>query len=152
MAFILPFFHSPSNYTLRSEAEVRQYLLKDGTCKCGLECPLVVPRVFNFDPKVPSRSRTVQEAMSDGALTKLCNHKRKVIAMAVLQHSGVEMHGGPPTPTQGCAFHGPHPAGLPPPAAAGSQDTPNVVPGKPAKKGNNFKTLSKTSVKPKKIK
>ncbi|XP_072020205.1 LOW QUALITY PROTEIN: uncharacterized protein [Amphiura filiformis] len=123
---------SPSNCMLHSEVEVRQYLLKDGTCKCGLECPLIVPRVFNFDPKVPSRSRTVQEAMSDGALTKLCNHKRKVIAMAALQQSGMEMHHArparptaPPTSPHGCAFHG---AILPP------QVTPTHVPHKAAAK------------------
>ena len=95
---------------LHNEVELRQYLLTDGTCKCGLECPLIVTRVFNFDPKVPFRSRTVQEAMSDGALTKLCNHKRKVVAMAVLEDSGVDMRrpsaATPNASPHGCVVHG----------------------------------------------
>ena len=30
------------------------YLQRDGTCKCGLECPFKPDEVFNFNPKVQS--------------------------------------------------------------------------------------------------
>lgn len=36
---------SPSGTILSSVEEVRTYLLTDSTCKCGLECPLVVHKV-----------------------------------------------------------------------------------------------------------
>lgn len=37
--------HSPSGTALCSLDEVKTYLLTDGTCKCGLECPLIVNKV-----------------------------------------------------------------------------------------------------------
>lgn len=37
---------SPSGTTLSSLDEVKTYLLNDGTCKCGLECPLVIHKVL----------------------------------------------------------------------------------------------------------
>ena len=43
---------SPSGTELKSMDEVKEYLLKDGTCKCGLECPLNVEATFDFDPQV----------------------------------------------------------------------------------------------------
>jgi hypothetical protein len=36
---------SPSGTELSSLEQTRSYLLSDGTCKCGLECPLNVPKV-----------------------------------------------------------------------------------------------------------
>lgn len=36
---------SPSGTALSSLDEVKTYLLNDGTCKCGLECPLVIHKV-----------------------------------------------------------------------------------------------------------
>lgn len=36
---------SPSGTTLSTLEEVKAYLLTDGTCKCGLECPLVIHKV-----------------------------------------------------------------------------------------------------------
>lgn len=39
------FFPSPSGTELSSLEQTRSYLLSDGTCKCGLECPLNVPKV-----------------------------------------------------------------------------------------------------------
>jgi hypothetical protein len=46
------FHSSPSGAELKSIEEVKEYLLKDGTCKCGLECPLELQKVFDFDQKV----------------------------------------------------------------------------------------------------
>lgn len=39
---------SPSGTILSSVEEVRTYLLTDSTCKCGLECPLVVHKVSKY--------------------------------------------------------------------------------------------------------
>jgi hypothetical protein len=46
------FLSSPSGVELTSLEEVKSYLLKDGTCKCGLECPMDISKVFDFDPQV----------------------------------------------------------------------------------------------------
>ncbi|MBN3296173.1 MBD5 protein, partial [Amia calva] len=78
---------SPSGTVLSSGEEVRTYLLTDGTCKCGLECPLVVHKVFNFDPGAAVRPRSSQEVKAEEDMTKLCNHRRKVVAMAALCRS-----------------------------------------------------------------
>ena len=43
---------SPSNVELKSFDELKEYLLRDGTCKCGLECPLELPKLFDFDTQV----------------------------------------------------------------------------------------------------
>ncbi|XP_041701831.1 methyl-CpG-binding domain protein 5 [Coregonus clupeaformis] len=78
---------SPSGTVLSSLEEVKSYLLNDGTCKCGLECPLVIHKVFNFSlgVKVQQHSQPVGKAEQD--MTKLCNHRRKVVAMAALCRS-----------------------------------------------------------------
>ncbi|XP_046896130.1 methyl-CpG-binding domain protein 6 isoform X1 [Hypomesus transpacificus] len=78
---------SPSGTLLSSMEEVRAYLLTDGTCKCGLECPLVINKVFNFslDVRVQPHSQPLGKAEQD--MTKLCNHRRKVVAMAALCRS-----------------------------------------------------------------
>ncbi|KAJ3586617.1 hypothetical protein NHX12_013013 [Muraenolepis orangiensis] len=78
---------SPSGTCLSSLEEVKAYLLTDGTCKCGLECPLVIQKVFNFGVgvKVEQHSQLLGKAEQD--MTKLCNHRRKVVAMATLCRS-----------------------------------------------------------------
>lgn len=42
---VLISLHSPSGTALSSLDEVKTYLLSDGTCKCGLECPLIIHKV-----------------------------------------------------------------------------------------------------------
>ncbi|GAB0088316.1 hypothetical protein DMENIID0001_027180 [Sergentomyia squamirostris] len=42
---------SPSGEALKSLEQVKEYLLRSGTCKCGLPCPLRPDLYFNFDPK-----------------------------------------------------------------------------------------------------
>ncbi|XP_077434015.1 uncharacterized protein mbd6 isoform X2 [Vanacampus margaritifer] len=78
---------SPSGTSLSSLEEVKTYLLTDGTCKCGLECPLVINKVFNFTlgVKVEQHKQALGKAEQD--MTKLCNHRRKVVAMAALCRS-----------------------------------------------------------------
>ncbi|XP_054859865.1 methyl-CpG-binding domain protein 6 [Eublepharis macularius] len=81
---------SPSGTSLASLEQTRAYLLADGTCKCGLECPLNVHKVFNFDPAAMVTGS--EGAKGDEDMTKLCNHRRKIVAMATLYRS-MESHG-----------------------------------------------------------
>ncbi|XP_060113447.1 methyl-CpG-binding domain protein 5 [Heteronotia binoei] len=78
---------SPSGSLLSCLEQVKTYLLTDGTCKCGLECPLILPKVFNFDPGVAVTQRTADDVKADEDVTKLCIHKRKIIAVATLHKS-----------------------------------------------------------------
>ncbi|XP_021097102.1 methyl-CpG-binding domain protein 6 isoform X2 [Heterocephalus glaber] len=79
---------SPSGTELSSLEQTRSYLLRDGTCKCGLECPLNVPKVFNFDPLAPvTLGGAGVGPASEEDMTKLCNHRRKAVAMATLYRS-----------------------------------------------------------------
>ncbi|XP_060525583.1 uncharacterized protein LOC132701559 isoform X2 [Cylas formicarius] len=75
---------SPSNTALSSPEQLKDYLLRSGTCKCGLECHFKYENVFNFDPKVVSQPWILSPDTNTGDLTKLCNHKRKMCAMASL--------------------------------------------------------------------
>ncbi|KAM6468791.1 methyl-CpG-binding domain protein 6 [Liasis olivaceus] len=76
---------SPSGTSLASLEQTRAYLLADGTCKCGLECPLNVHKVFNFDPAAMVIGSEGSKGEQD--MTKLCNHRRKIVAMATLYRS-----------------------------------------------------------------
>ncbi|XP_074021109.1 methyl-CpG-binding domain protein 6 [Numenius arquata] len=120
---------SPSGTALTSLEQTCAYLLADGTCKCGLECPLDMHKVFNFDPGAVVATRGAPGAQGQQDMTKLCNHRRKTVAMATLYRS-IE---GPPGPC--CPGTGPgltllfsaegHPAtapstGTPLPSAVGS--------------------------------
>ncbi|XP_077009841.1 methyl-CpG-binding domain protein 5 isoform X2 [Tamandua tetradactyla] len=78
---------SPSGSLLSCLEQVKTYLLTDGTCKCGLECPLILPKVFNFDPGATVKQRTAEDVKADEDVTKLCIHKRKIIAVATLHKS-----------------------------------------------------------------
>lgn len=78
---------SPSGTSLSSVDEVKTYLLTDGTCKCGLECPLVLHKVFSFAVGVKVEQSSLPVGKPEQDMTKLCNHRRKVVAMAALCHS-----------------------------------------------------------------
>ncbi|KAJ8733266.1 hypothetical protein PYW08_001564 [Mythimna loreyi] len=67
---------SPSGTALSTLPQLREYLQTTGTCKCGLPCPLRPETAFSFDPKVLSKP---YQAASGAELTKLCNHKRKLL-------------------------------------------------------------------------
>lgn len=43
---------SPSGIQLKSKEEIKDYLLTEGTCKCGLDCPVQIENAFDFDHKV----------------------------------------------------------------------------------------------------
>ncbi|XP_035266101.1 methyl-CpG-binding domain protein 5-like isoform X1 [Anguilla anguilla] len=83
---------SPSGSVLSCLDQVKSYLLTDGTCKCGLECPLILPKVFNFDPGAAVKRRTAEDVKADEDVTKLCMHKRKIIAVATLNRSMESPH------------------------------------------------------------
>lgn len=80
-------YFSPTNVCLSSWEEIRAYLCQNNTCKCGLECPLIVERTFNFDPAVEGRTWSMEDVSCSEDLTKLCTHKRKVLALATFQNS-----------------------------------------------------------------
>uniref|UniRef100_A0A3Q2SUF0 Methyl-CpG binding domain protein 5 n=1 Tax=Fundulus heteroclitus TaxID=8078 RepID=A0A3Q2SUF0_FUNHE len=82
---------SPSGSVLSCLEQVKTYLLTDGTCKCGLECPLILHKVFNFDPGAAVKQRTAEDVKADEDVTKLCIHKRKLLAVATL-HKSMETH------------------------------------------------------------
>ncbi|GLD45854.1 mucin-17-like protein, partial [Lates japonicus] len=78
---------SPSGTALSCLDEVKTYLLTDGTCKCGLECPLIIHKVFNFTVGVKVEQHSQPLGKTEQDMTKLCNHRRKVVAMAALCRS-----------------------------------------------------------------
>ena len=45
-------YFSPSGIQLKTGQEIKEYLMTEGTCKCGLECPVTVENAFDFDLKV----------------------------------------------------------------------------------------------------
>ena len=86
-SMLLLFTCSPSQARITSPNQMCQYLLMDGTCKCGLECPLLLDRVFHFDPSRPSKPWSPADIKYADDVTKLCSHKRKIIAMATFQNT-----------------------------------------------------------------
>ncbi|XP_022087083.1 uncharacterized protein LOC110977353 isoform X2 [Acanthaster planci] len=74
---------SPSGHLLHCAEDLQRYLLAEGTCKCGLECPLIIDRVFNFNPRVPARPKLPADVLAECQLNSLCKHRRKLVAMAM---------------------------------------------------------------------
>ncbi|XP_014366792.2 uncharacterized protein LOC106717442 [Papilio machaon] len=87
---------SPSGTVLSALSQLREYLQTAGTCKCGLPCPLRPETAFSFDPKVVSKQ---YQPASGAELTKLCNHKRKLLAtLQTRAHSPATPPPHPPQP------------------------------------------------------
>merc|ERR1712045_725218 len=79
------FYMSPSGIELKSKEEIKEYLLKEGTCKCGLECPLDLELVFDFDihkqPQLPPLT------LAPPNPAKYCSHRESVAAFGnMLNH------------------------------------------------------------------
>ena len=70
-------YTTPSNYLLWSPQEISLYLQSEGTCKCGIECPLILENVFNFDPKVQTVAYFPHKS-SDSESSKRCKHCSKI--------------------------------------------------------------------------
>lgn len=47
--------------------------------------------MFNFDPGAAVKQRTAEDVKADEDVTKLCIHKRKLLAVATL-HKSMETH------------------------------------------------------------
>ncbi|KAI0987386.1 hypothetical protein GJ496_011528 [Pomphorhynchus laevis] len=47
---------SPSGELLSNMLALQDYLMRTGTCKCGIDCPLIIDQTFNFDPCVVNMS------------------------------------------------------------------------------------------------
>merc|ERR1719412_254433 len=77
-------YFSPSGIQLKSLEEVQEYLSTEGTCKCGLQCPLAVQTSFDFDPKVPSE---VQMPASQPGAPSQCKHQGSILALAQIQNN-----------------------------------------------------------------
>ena len=71
---------SPTNAILDSLDSVRQYLENPTTCKCGLQCPLIVEKVFNFDLSIKSKSWEVTQVLEGTN----CRQKSNILEMATL--------------------------------------------------------------------
>ena len=69
-------YTTPSNYLLWSLHEISLYLQSDGTCKCGIDCPLILENVFNFDPRVQTIAYFPNKS-NESSSRKLCNHCTK---------------------------------------------------------------------------
>ena len=80
------FHFSPSCARLTSHQNIKQYLSMEGTCKCGLECPVLVEKVFNFDISMGSVRWTLGHTKVED-IGKLCGHQRKIMAMAAFQQN-----------------------------------------------------------------
>ena len=70
---------------MKSKEEIKEYLLKEGTCKCGLECPLDLDLVFDFDihkqPQLPPLT------LAPPNPAKYCSHRESVAAFGnMLNH------------------------------------------------------------------
>ena len=50
---------------MRSKEDIARYLISDRTCKCGLDCPLYIDKVFDFDASLPSRHFRLSKLESD---------------------------------------------------------------------------------------
>lgn len=87
---------TPSNFFLWSLDEVVGYLLSDGTCKCGLDCPLIIHQVFNFDPCtcIQNSVAFMETSSQVNSNQNLCNHKRKLNAMQQMHQSVYQKNQG----------------------------------------------------------
>ncbi|CAF3229583.1 unnamed protein product [Rotaria sp. Silwood2] len=71
---------SPTNTILDSLDSVRHYIESPTSCKCGLQCPLIIDKVFNFDPTKKSKSWEVVQVLEGTH----CRQKSNILEMATL--------------------------------------------------------------------
>ena len=95
ICFHLFWIFSPSGIELKSKEEIKEYLLKEGTCKCGLECPLDLELVFDFDihkqPQLPPLT------LAPPNPAKYCSHRESVAAFGnMLNHQQQQSWGAGP--------------------------------------------------------
>lgn len=71
-------YKSPSDALLWSMEEIARYLMTEGTCKCGLECPFQIDQIFNFDANIRFQKYSTSQPSND----RFCSHKAKLNAIA----------------------------------------------------------------------
>ncbi|XP_067928612.1 uncharacterized protein [Watersipora subatra] len=77
-------YYSPSGEILSSIEQVKDYLLSEETCKCGLECPFHVEKVFNFDPAVESQEWKLSNlGIHSEKSVRICCHRKHVRSTAL---------------------------------------------------------------------
>ncbi|XP_059092531.1 uncharacterized protein LOC131887828 [Tigriopus californicus] len=75
-------YYSPSGVQLRSMDDVKTYLLREGTCKCGLECPIRIDESFDFDDTKHSEAQPF--VMDSTIPSRYCAHKKLLAGLAAL--------------------------------------------------------------------
>ncbi|CAF1144781.1 unnamed protein product [Adineta ricciae] len=80
LAADLVVYVSPTNAILDSLDAVRRYLESPSSCKCGLQCPLIVEKVFNFDSSISAKSWEVTQVLEGTN----CRQKSNILEMATL--------------------------------------------------------------------
>ena len=78
-------YYSPSGIELKSKEEIKEYLLKEGTCKCGLECPLDLDMVFDFDIKKQPQLPPLTLLPPNPA--KYCSHREAVANLGKIMNN-----------------------------------------------------------------
>lgn len=71
-------YSSPTDCLLWCMNDAVQYLMTDGTCKCGLECPFHVQDLFNFDPTSLLQIHASLEDDQQSTSHTFCHHKKKL--------------------------------------------------------------------------
>eukprot|EP00090_Calanus_glacialis_P002090 TRINITY_DN11563_c0_g1_i1.p1 TRINITY_DN11563_c0_g1~~TRINITY_DN11563_c0_g1_i1.p1 ORF type:complete len:2112 (+),score=439.27 TRINITY_DN11563_c0_g1_i1:899-6337(+) len=77
-------YFSPSGIQLKSSEEIKEYLFTEGTCKCGLDCPLAVDSAFDFNPQ------KISEMVLPNSIPVKnigCKHLNSTVALAQIQSS-----------------------------------------------------------------
>lgn len=70
---------SPSDIRLKSLKETKKYLLEEETCKCGLQCPFHIEKVFNFDAEIPSKPWKITDTDSlSEPVSMACCHRKHI--------------------------------------------------------------------------
>eukprot|EP00095_Tigriopus_kingsejongensis_P001379 snap_masked-scaffold205_size259573-processed-gene-0.2 protein:Tk01379 transcript:snap_masked-scaffold205_size259573-processed-gene-0.2-mRNA-1 annotation:"methyl- -binding domain protein 5-like isoform x4" len=72
----------PSGVQLKSIEDVRTYLVREGTCKCGLECPLQLQQAFDFDDN--KQSEVLPFSMDSSIPSRYCAHKKVLSNLAAM--------------------------------------------------------------------
>lgn len=66
------FHYSPSGAALRKIEQIKDYLLSDGTCKCGLPCPFQPEHFFEFNPQVSEWQKIIKPSILTKINKELC--------------------------------------------------------------------------------
>lgn len=78
-------YFSPSGIELKNHEEIKEYLSTEGTCKCGLECPLLVDTSFDFNSQKPSALWMPSPMVLGSNAGQCCQHKNSILTKAQLQ-------------------------------------------------------------------